>query len=147
MNHRSLAFRLGAWYTLLLSATFVLVGTGTFFGLEHYLRSNLRESVSRRSTQVEQILIQAPADAANSTIAREIDTRVAPEFNSRFVRVTRLPAALIYRSGPPADRSFDPAALSAVALPNTAATATVREQHLMIRSTPVKAASGDYLLE
>ena len=30
MNHRSLAFRLGAWYTLLLSATFVVVGAGTF---------------------------------------------------------------------------------------------------------------------
>src|ERR1700692_1404314 len=126
MNHRSLAFRLGAWYTLLLSATLVLVGTGTFFGLEHYLRSNLRESVSRRSTQVEQILIRAPADAANSTIAREIDTRVAPEFNNRFVRVTRLPSTLIYRSGPPADRSFDPSAVSAIALRNaTEASAAV----------------------
>ena len=56
MNHRSLPFRLGAWYTLLLSATFVLVGAGTFFGLQHYLRSNLRDSLSRRSTQIEQIL-------------------------------------------------------------------------------------------
>lgn len=56
MNYRSLAFRLGALYTLLLSATFALVGTGTFYGLQHYLRSNLRDSLSRRSTQVEQIL-------------------------------------------------------------------------------------------
>ena len=30
MNHRSLPFRLGAWYTLLLSATFILVGAGDF---------------------------------------------------------------------------------------------------------------------
>ena len=74
MNHRSLAFRLGAWYTLLLSATFVLVAAGTFFGLQHYLRSNLRDSLSRRSTQVEQILIESPADGPTSTIAQEIET-------------------------------------------------------------------------
>jgi heavy metal sensor kinase len=147
MNHRSLAFRLGAWYTLLLGATFVLVGAATFYGLQQYLHANLRDSLSRRSTQVEQILTQAPAVVSNTAIAQEIEIRVAPEFNNRFVRVTRLPATPIYRSGPPADRSFDPTALSAVALPNTAAISTVREQHLMIRTTPVKAASGDYLLE
>ena len=54
--------------------------------------------------------MQAPADATNSAIAREIDTRIAPEFNNRFVRVTREPATLVYRSGPPANRSFDPSA-------------------------------------
>ncbi len=114
MNHRSLAFRLGAWYTLLLSAVFVLVGTGVFFGLQHYLRANLRDTLSRRSAQVEQIILQAPPEAANGTIDREINTRVAPEFNNRFVRVTRLPATVIYRSGMPADRSFDPSAVAAV---------------------------------
>jgi len=152
MNHRSLAFRLGAWYTLLLSATFALVGTGTFYGLQHYLRSNLRDSVSRRSTQVEQILRHVPADAPDSTIAREIETRVAPEFNNRFVRVTREPAAMIYRSGPPSDRSFDPALVSAIAVTNATGTASpvttiVGDQHLMIRATPVSAASGNYLIE
>src|SRR4029077_15401723 len=98
MNHRSLAFRLGAWYTLLLGATFLLVGAGTFYGLQQYLRSGLADSLRRRSIQVEQILLEAPAGAAGSSIAREIFTRVAPEFNNRFVRVTRLPGTLIYRS-------------------------------------------------
>jgi heavy metal sensor kinase len=147
MNHRSLAFRLGAWYTLLLGATFVLVGAATFYGLQEYLHANLRDSLTRRSTQVEQILTQAPAVVSNTAIAQEIEIRVAPEFNNRFVRVTRLPATLIYRSGPPADRSFNPATLSTVALQNAVGTAIVDEQHLMIRTTPVKAASGDYLLE
>ena len=151
MNYRSLPFRLGAWYTLLLSATFVLVGAGTFFGLQHYLRSNLRDSLSRRSTQVEQILIESPADVANSTIAREIDTRVAPEFNNRFVRVTRVPGIVIYRSGPPADSSFDPSAVSASTLTKAKTkapdTAIVGDQHLMVRATPVHAASGNYLVE
>ena len=56
MNHRSLAFRLGAWYTLLLGATFILVGAFSFYGLQQYLRSNLADSLRRRSTQVEQIV-------------------------------------------------------------------------------------------
>jgi len=106
MNHRSLAFRLAVWYALLLSATFALVGTGMFYGLEQYLRSNLRDSLRRRSVQVEQILEQAPAGTSDSAIAEAIDTRVAPEFNNRFVRVTRAPATLVYRAGEPADRSF-----------------------------------------
>jgi signal transduction histidine kinase len=102
--------------------------------------------------QVEQILIHAPADAANSAIAREIDTRVAPEFNNRFVRITRVPATLVYRSGPPANRSFDPSAVSAT-IPTSAArtavpvTAIVAGQHLMIRTTPVHTVSGNYLIE
>jgi heavy metal sensor kinase len=149
MNYHSLAFRLGAWYTLLLSATFVLVGAGTFFGLQHYLRSNLRDSLSRRSTQVEQILTQAPAGATEASIAREIDTRIAPEFNNRFVRVTRVPTTLVYRSGPPADRSFDPSAVSVMTATGSAAPITeiVGDQHMMIRATPVDAESGQYLVE
>src|ERR1700679_1664375 len=106
MNHRSLAFRLGAWYTLLLGATFVLVGAGTFYGLQQYLRSNLADSLRRRSAQVEQILLEAPREAPGGAIAREINTRIAPEFNNRFVRVTRLPATVVFRSGPPANRNF-----------------------------------------
>jgi heavy metal sensor kinase len=152
MNYRSLAFRLGALYTLLLSATFALVGTGTFYGLQQYLRSNLRDSLSRRSTQVEQILMQAPAEATDISIAKEIDTRIAPEFNNRFVRVTREPATLVYRSGPPANRSFDPSALSVVTVPSAAGitapkTEIVGDQHMMIRATPVDASSGKYLVE
>ena len=150
MNHRSLAFRLGAWYTLLLGAIFVLVGAGTFFGLQQYLRSNLADSLRRRSTQVEQILLEAPSEAANNGISREITTRVAPEFNNRFVRVTRLPETLIYRSGPPGDHSFDPATVRPFGQSKFAAAAVTviaEDQHLMIRATTVNAASGSYLVE
>jgi heavy metal sensor kinase len=147
MNHRSLAFRLGAWYTLLLSGVFALVGAGVFFGLQHYLRADVRDTLGRRSAQVEQILLQAPA-GANGAIAHEINTRVAPEFNNRFVRVIRLPAAVIYRSGIPADRSFDPAAVSVPSgIAKKPVITVVADQHLMVRVTPVHAVSGDYLVE
>jgi hypothetical protein len=95
VNHRSLAFRLSVWYALILSATFTLVGTGIFYGLEQYLRSNLSDSLRRRSAQVEQILAQAPIGVTDAEIAESINTRVAPDFNNRFVRVTRAPAAVL----------------------------------------------------
>ena len=150
MNHRSLPFRLGALYTLLMGGTFIVVGATIFLGLQHYLRSNLRDSLTRRSTQVEQIVAQAGSDVTDAAIAQEIETRVSPEFNNRFVRVTRLPERIIYRSGPPADRSFDPAFVRSTReeahLP-LSATNIDAGQHMMIRRTDVVTASGHYRVE
>jgi heavy metal sensor kinase len=152
MNHRSLAFRLTLWYTVLLGATFALVGVGMFYGLQQYLRSGQSDSLRRRSLQVEQILEQSPPGISNEQIAEEINTRVSPEFNNRFVRVTRAPATTIYRSGQPADRSFDPMAVPPIAGawadPGTLArTVTVPEQQLMVSAKSIEVPSGRYLVE
>jgi heavy metal sensor kinase len=151
MNHRSLAFRLSVWYALLLSATFALVGAGMLYGLEQYLRANVGDSLRRRSVQVEQILQHSPAATTESAIGEAIETRVAPEFNNRFVRVTRAPATLVFRSGEPADRSFvaaavppQPEAVFSKAQVRPVATAYGR---VMISSTPIDTASGRYLIE
>ena len=101
MNPRSLVFRLGAWYTLLLSITFALVSAASFYGLQHYLRANLKDSLKHRSVQIEQILKALPKDASASMIGREIEDRLAPEVNNRFVRITRGSGTTIYRSGAP----------------------------------------------
>ena len=151
MNHRSLAFRLSVWYALLLSATFASVGIGMFYGLEQYLRSNLRDSLRRRSLQVEQILAQATAGASDSAIAEAINTRVAPQFNNRFVRVTRAPAVLVYLAGQPADRSFDVTAVPPQdrvwpSKPVVRSIATANGQ-LMVNITPIATVSGRYLIE
>jgi heavy metal sensor kinase len=151
MNHRSLAFRLAVWYALLLSATFALVGVGMLYGLEQYLRSNMRDSARRRSVQVEQILQQAPADIPDKAIAAAIETRVAPEFNNRFVRVTRAPAVPVYRSGEPADRSFEAATVApqADAWPSRAVVRPIPSAtgQLMVSMTPIDTPSGRYLIE
>lgn len=151
MNHRSLAFRLAVWYALLLSATFALVGTGMYYGLEQYLSSRLSDSLARRSEQVEQILQDAPAGTSDAQIARSVDTRVAPEFNNRFVRITRAPSTLVYRSGRPADHSFDPTTIAPLAGPWPAHSAARRvstsDGPVMISATPVLTPSGRYLVE
>ena len=152
MNYRSLAFRLAAWYAVLIGATFALVGAGTLYGLEQYLRANARDALQRRSTQVEQILAQAPLGASGAVIGQAIEIRVSPEFNNRFVRVTRLPSQLIYQSGPPADRSFDPKAVPVMIDPRhvekpSRRTEVVENQRLMLSLLPIDTQSGRYLIE
>ncbi len=153
MNHRSLVFRLGAWYTLLLGVTFILVGIGTFYGLQHYLRANLRDSLRRHSTEVQQILIQAPADVTSAEVAQEIENRAAPEFNNRFNPCDTRSGRRHLSIGTPSDRSFDPAAVPPVpdmtgaADVDRAAATVVDDQNLMLRTTPVSSVSGTYLVE
>ena len=153
MNPRSLAFRLTAWYTLLLGATFVLVAVVTFYGLQHYLRSNARDALRRRATEVEQILAREPADAADAAIAQEVELHLAPEANNRFIRIVRLPGKVVYLSGPPADGSFnrfDVAARLPAGNTKTAAAfvATILpDQHLIVGATSADTVSGRYVLE
>jgi signal transduction histidine kinase len=152
MNHRSLAFRLAVWYTLLMSAAFALVGTGMFYGLTQYVRSSLGDSLRRRSVQVEQILAQAPRDVTDAAIAESINTRIAPDFNNRFVRVTRAPAALVYVSTAPADHSFEPRGVPYLgsiwpAKSLTRSAVTAQGHALLLSTTPLATASGRYLIE
>jgi heavy metal sensor kinase len=153
MNPRSLAFRLTAWYTLLLGTTFILVAVGTFYGLQHYLRSNARDALRRRATEVEQILARAPADASDAAIAREVELHLAPEANNRFIRITRNPGGMVYLSGPPSDGSFnrfDVAARLPTGNTKTAAgfvTTILPDQHLIVGATRADTGSGRYVLE
>src|SRR6202044_2589500 len=142
MNTRSLEFRLGAWYTLLIGVTFICVGAGAFYGLQHYLRGNLRDTLTRRSAVVEQILMEQPSSVTRQVLADAIEGRIAPEINDRFVRVSRAPGGLWFASGAPSDGSFDPRAL-----PTVAAGTVLEAGHLLLFGTDFHAPSGDYLIE
>ena len=159
MNTRSLPFRLGAWYALMLGATFLLVGTGLYYGLQFYLRSNLRDSVIRRATEVEQILMRMPANPPDAGIATDIELHLAPETNNRFIRVTRMPGEVVFLSGPPADASFNRFAVISQLPAGTAhspasgfavsgfAVTVLPDQHLLIGAAAVDTVSGRYVVE
>ncbi|HTV79045.1 MAG TPA: ATP-binding protein [Steroidobacteraceae bacterium] len=150
MNPRSLPVRLGAWYALLVSATFIAVGACAYYGLEHYLHANLRDTLKRRSAQVEQILKDQPPDVGQAAIGSEIETRIAPEINNRFVRVSRSPGGVWYLSHAPADGSFDPLAISAnlgTASNPSVPAAVLQDGQLMISSTGIHTRSGAYRVE
>lgn len=144
MNRRSLTFQLGALHALLLSAAFAAAGAVSYYGLKTYLTANLQDALQRRSEQVITLLRELPTAVSRSSIAHEMEIRLAPEFNSRFIRVTRGDSDVVYLSGRPADRSFDPLTVPAM---HQMTPGWTRTHHLMVRATPVDTPTGSYIVE
>ena len=128
MNTRSLRFRLVAWYAGLLTGCFVLIGAAAYVVLQHSLVSTLRETQSRRARQIGQFLLEEIPLQSEARLGDQIDDRYAPNFNDRFVRVTRGDGGLLYVSRPPKDRKFDPTAVPLAA--GSARGETVRQVQL-----------------
>lgn len=153
MNPRSLAFRLTAWYTLLLGATFILVAVVIFYGLQQYLRANARDTIKRRVTEVAQLLARAPASRPDDAIGPEVELHLAPEINNRFIRITRIPGQVVYLSGAPADGSFnrfDVASrlpLGGSKSANALVSTLLPDQHLIVGASGADTVSGRYMVE
>lgn len=121
MNPRSLRFRLLAWFAGLLVLVVVLFGFYTYRHIESFVVEVQRLALAHRAEQITAMLRDAPHGDV-SAIGPQIAARFAPELNDKFVRVTRVdrkgargedPDALpivrvLYVSGFPNDRSFDP---------------------------------------
>ena len=108
MNTRSLKFRLVAWYAGWLSVLFVVLGIFVYSSLSYYLEKDLREALTRRARLVADTVGRSAADL--SDLGAKIRIHFAPEANNRFARIT-MSGTVLYVSGPPADRSFDPASV------------------------------------
>ena len=119
MNSRSLRFRLIVWYAVWLSVVFIAFGGIIYFASKQYLESTLTESLSRRVRQIAEVVRSATPKSGMNQLAKEIQTRFAPEANGRFVRITRAAGDELYRSGSPKDSSFDPQSIPAAAKINT----------------------------
>jgi heavy metal sensor kinase len=152
MNTRSLRFRLVAWYAGLLTGCFVLIGAAAYVVLQHSLVSTLRETQSRRARQIGQFLLEEIPLQSEARLGDQIDDRYAPNFNDRFVRVTRGDGGLLYVSRPPKDRKFDPTAVPLAA--GSARGETVRQVQLpdgrkmLVASREVQTPGGArYLVE
>jgi heavy metal sensor kinase len=112
MNPRSLRFRLVTWYALGLGVVFIVTGTLLFFGLRQYLESNLAGIQERRAERIASLVMRTAASGGHD-FAAAITNDFAPEASGRFVRVTRSDGVVVYQSGAPRDRSFDPTQVSA----------------------------------
>jgi len=122
MNTRSLRFRLVSWYALWLCAVFAVAGVLLYFGLSRYLEARLAESQTLRAERIGSLANQVLADSSRD-LTREITTDFAPEASDRFVRIARPDGTVLYQSGLPHDRSFDPKAL-----PGPARAAGIRKE-------------------
>jgi heavy metal sensor kinase len=108
MTTRSIRFRLIAWYAGLLTGVFVLLSVLMYFDLKFFLESNLRDTQARRAAQIADTLLARVHQTGEPYVATEIKDLYEPEVNDRFIRVTRADGTLMYVSGTPNDRSFDP---------------------------------------
>jgi heavy metal sensor kinase len=116
VNTRSLSFRLVAWYASLPTAVFILLGVIMYIDLRHFLENNLRETQARRAQQIADSELARIPKTGGVSLAGDIKDRYEPEVNDRFIRVTRLDGngGVVYVSGIPNDKAFDPAHLPAL---------------------------------
>ena len=108
MNTRSIRFRLTAWYGGLLVVLGLAFGAYCYWRLDHFLSIYLTELFSHRAERIADTLLANIGPNSEVYVAKEIETRYAPEANDRFIRVTDSDGAVIYISGEPNDQSFDP---------------------------------------
>jgi len=107
VNIRSLRFRMTAWYAGLLVGALLLFGVSVYVGLERYLNLTLQGMLASECRGIgTELLSQLPGKNAD-WLATEINEAYAPEVNSRFIRVSRDGAGVIYLSGAPKDGGFD----------------------------------------
>ncbi len=152
MNTRSITFRLAAWYaavSLLVCAGF---GVYTWVGLRYYVRRSQTDTLLRRAHQVAAIVAAHAGNEGDAFTIDQIKTSYAPELNDRFIRVRRPDGSLLYVSGVPGDKSFDPAAVPTLTLPDgrtdRPAALTLGNLLLVQTSAPaVHAGAGRYVID
>ena len=149
MNSRSITFRLAAWCAGVSLLVCIGFGLYTYFGLRYYVRRSQTDTLQRRAHQVAAIVA---AHVGHDTDAFTIDlikTSYAPEHNDRFIRIRRPDGSALYVSGPPTDRSFDPAAVAALPLPSGEVDGqhAVSQGNLLLVQTSAQAADGRYVID
>jgi heavy metal sensor kinase len=117
MNPRSLKFQLIAWYVVLLTVCFGVLGVASYFALNSSLVNALTDSQMRRARQVSQLVADIFSKGTEKQLAEAIESRYAPAVNGRFVRVSRKNGESIYLSAEPADHSFEPSTVPPPAWP------------------------------
>ncbi len=146
---RSLRFKLIGWYAGLLLFVMLAFAAYTYAKLDRYLLGVLSQTLSRRALQIGDTLLARIVQAGEPYVRGEIETLYAPSVNDRFIRVTRGDGSVLYVSGPPNDRSFDPASIPPPA--SVSYTATREEKGggsgILIATRPFAVGRQNYLVE
>jgi heavy metal sensor kinase len=108
MNVRSIRFRIGAWYAGLLAVLLTLLGGFIYFTLHRYLENNLRETLTKEAQTISQALLSKVSETGDDYVVQEIEEHFAPRTTNHFLRVTRANGGLLYQSGEPESKRFDP---------------------------------------
>jgi heavy metal sensor kinase len=108
MNTQSLRFRIAAWYAALLVGTVVLFGFSVYVVLDKYLEQTLRTSLRHQGHDIA-LNVEKVDRKGESWFANEMNEDF--DSNRMFLRVTRADGSVLYQSGVPSDKGFDPASV------------------------------------
>jgi heavy metal sensor kinase len=152
VNARSIRFRLSAWHAALLVLVVLAFGAYAYFSVQGYLLEVLKNSQRHRAEQIAEMFASELTPLGEKLLVQEVEDRFDPELNDRFVRISKVNAGTISVSGPPNDRSFDPARVPLLSAPwpPTMRTRQVDAQgpsKLLIVSKPVTVGRDHYLIE
>jgi heavy metal sensor kinase len=116
LNTRSIRFRIGAWYAGLLALLLTLLGGFIYFTLHRYLENNLLETLTKEAQTISQALLSKVSETGDDYVIHEIEEHFAPRTNNHFLRVTRGNGSVLYQSGEPENRRFEPSRIRAAQL-------------------------------
>src|SRR5215216_3361336 len=150
MNTRSIRFRPTVWYTGLLAGLLALFSIATYVVLQRYLTETLKDSLAKQARDIGQTLLANVNQSGEAYVIDEIKEHYAPETNDLFLRVTRADGSVVYASGQPKNKSFDPSQIPAQT--GSASEESSREieldsgPDLLVDSLPFATADGSHFL-
>ena len=151
MNPRSLRFQLTIWFATLLLIVMIGFGAFTYLRVKTYVVEVMATSLTHRAEQIAQTLLSNISVTGEKYVSSEIETRYAPELNDKFIRITRDDGAVLYRSGAPNDRSFNPGDVTpparTIITPETRDVTLRGDQKMLIAAVPYVTQHGGYLIE
>jgi heavy metal sensor kinase len=148
MNGRSITFRLAAWHAAVSLMVCAGFGVYTYLGLGYFLRLARTQTLERRAREVGAILAEHMPREGQAFTLDLIRTSYAPENNDRFIRIRQEDGSLLYVSGAPSDRAFDPAGVPMFPAPaENGERPVMKRGHLLIVQTVAEAGGKRYLVD
>ena len=151
MNTKSIRFRLIAGYTGLIIAVVVGFGIYTYYTVDTYLNQALQDSLLHRGEIIAGMFRSDVAAQGESAMIDRVKARFTPETNDRFCRISEKREGILYQSGEPNDKSFDPHLVPLIggwdSRTSTVALRAGGASKLLVVTTVVSVGQRTYLIE
>ena len=108
MNPRSIHFRLTLYHGSLMALTLAIFALASYWGFRRHLIGSLESECANQTHQIAESLMAGLHVSGIQYVRDEIEEHYAPETNNLFVRILGSDGTILYESGNPHDKSFDP---------------------------------------
>lgn len=140
MSPRSLRFRLAAWYTAILAATFAVTGIGVWWAMRDSIHDTVDRDLRSRLRAMRQYLDKQVAEADSGPLAEELAEQAALVPAGPRYRLAGADGRWIFQS--PGTRGWDPKPPDASRLPENGKTQTIVAGKASLRMLSAPVAMG-----